>query len=95
MKTKIKVDNLKCGGCASTIKKSLLQLKGITQVDVLPDEDEVLIVYENDEQLRIAKEKLLELGYPETGTTKGLEATMTNLKSYLSCAIGKVGKKEN
>jgi hypothetical protein len=30
------------------------------------------------------------MGYPEKGSTQGLDAGVSNIKSYVSCAIGKM-----
>ena len=38
MKSIIYIDNLKCGGCASTIKKELSQLNGVKDVKVNNDD---------------------------------------------------------
>jgi copper chaperone len=90
MKTLIKVDNLKCGGCAHTIEKNLLEIENIQNVIVKPDEGEVIIEHNGLKEMYEAKEKLSQLGYPEEGTTKGLDAMTKNLRSYVSCAVGKL-----
>lgn len=90
METIIKVDNLKCGGCASTIKKHLTEINGIENVSVQPEASEVHIVYNSVGSLDLAKIELKHLGYPESGTTEGIEKITDNLKSYVSCAIGKL-----
>jgi copper chaperone len=44
-----------------------------------------------DESLREAVvSKLKSMGYPEHGSVSGLEAGLTNAKSFVSCAIGRV-----
>ncbi len=84
------VENLKCGGCATTIKKSLAGLSGVTAVDVDPEKGEV--VFQADPGLRPkVAETLRAIGYPETGTVAGLAASVASAKSYVSCAIGKLG----
>jgi hypothetical protein len=35
-------------------------------------------------------EKLQDMGYPEKGSIEGFEAGVSNIKSYVSCAIGKM-----
>jgi copper chaperone len=94
METVIKVDHLKCGGCANTITKSLLLIPDIYKVDVYPDKEQVVIGHDNDEGLNAAKMELRKLGYPESGTTEGIEKITTNIKSYVSCAVGKLTDKK-
>jgi copper chaperone len=92
METKIKIDHLKCDGCAATIKKSLFKIKGIEAVIILPDTEEVFISYKDHLSLKLAKDELRRLGYPETGTTQGIEKITGNIRSYISCAVGKISK---
>jgi copper chaperone CopZ len=87
MKTaEIKIANLKCGGCASTIKKELLQLEGVNEVNVNNDTDSVRVAY-NEEVRESIVNRLHELGYPEATEKNGL---LLKLKSYSSCMIGKI-----
>lgn len=95
METQIIVDNLKCNGCATTIRRELKKLVGIVDVKVIPEESEVDVFYNDKANLNSVKERLNELGYPITGTDQGgLEKITTNLKSYVSCAIGRLTKDE-
>lgn len=95
METQIIVDNLKCGGCAATIRKELKKLSGIIDVKVVPEQSEVDVFYNETADLNSVKERLNELGYPVSGTEQGsVEKLTTNLKSYVSCAIGRLSKKE-
>ncbi len=95
MKTQLTVDNLKCGGCAATIRKELKKIKGITEVAVFPEKSEVDVDYQDKADLNLVYERLNALGYPLSGTDQGgLEKITTNLKSYVSCAIGRLSKKE-
>ena len=87
MKTEeIKIANLKCGGCATTIKKELLQLEGVDEVSVNNDTDSVIVTY-NEEVRESITNRLHELGYPEATEHNGL---ILKLKSYSSCMIGKI-----
>jgi copper chaperone CopZ len=87
MKTEeIKIANLKCGGCATTIKKELLELEGVNQVSVNNDTDSVRVTY-NEEVRDSITNRLHELGYPEATEKNGL---LLKLKSYSSCMIGKI-----
>lgn len=83
---KILVDNLKCGGCATSVKIALGNLQGISQVEVLPDECMVEFDSENEVAKSMAVEKLKNLGYPPQGTSTLVQKG----KSYVSCVIGRV-----
>ncbi len=93
--TKIKIDNLKCGGCATSIEMGLLALNGVTKAHVIHETDEVEITYEEGTNLLAIKNKLKQMGYPEAGTTQGLEKITTSMKSYVSCAVGKLNNHED
>jgi len=93
---KVQVENLKCGGCASTIKNGIREIKGVNEVLVNPEEQWVEIKHEKGIDLNAILEKLKVMGYPKTGTTEGLEKFGRNLKSYVSCAIGRIeGESKN
>ncbi|MBL7902772.1 MAG: heavy-metal-associated domain-containing protein [Bacteroidia bacterium] len=87
---KIQVENLKCGGCANTIKNGIRELKGVNEVLVNPEEQWVEIRHEKAIDENGILEKLKAMGYPKAGTTEGLEKFGRNLKSYFSCAIGRL-----
>lgn len=95
MKTTIKVDNLKCGGCAAAITKRLGSLPGITEVFVLPEKDEVDIFHSEQADLENIKQELRKIGYPERGTAEGIDKFTSNVRSYASCAVGRLSKNEN
>lgn len=87
MKTEeIKIANLKCGGCATTIKKELLEIDGVNDVKVDTDNDSVTVTYK-DEVRETILDRLHQLGYPEATEKNGL---LLQLKSYSSCMIGKI-----
>lgn len=87
MKTEeINVANLKCNGCATTIKKELQKMSGINSVEVDVENSKVLISYNNIERALII-DKLHSLGYPEATEENGL---LLQLKSYTSCMVGKI-----
>lgn len=86
MKADIQIENLKCGGCAATIKKGLLSLKNINEVEVNVDNSIVSITSEV-ENLEVIKEKLSSLGYPEVGDKNTI---VHKAKSFVSCAVGRI-----
>ncbi|MCK5536393.1 MAG: heavy-metal-associated domain-containing protein [Bacteroidales bacterium] len=86
-KVTIKVENLKCGGCASSVKKSLHKINEVKNVEVNVETSEVEISFDNEyDQIEVYKAKLKKLGYPEFGNN----STASITKSYVSCAIGKM-----
>ena len=89
MKYDIQVENIRCGGCASTIGKRLGALDGVEQVDV--DIENGIVRIEAGEGMRDAlAAELLGLGYPESGSAEGIAAARAKAKSFVSCAVGKI-----
>ena len=86
MTTEIVIENLKCGGCAATIKKGLLSLENISEVSV-DVENSIVSVTSKIENLKIIKEKLSKLGYPEMGDKN---TVLHKAKSFVSCAVGRI-----
>lgn len=89
MKTTVHIQNLKCGGCASTITKSLNVLDDVSDVIVEIEDESVTFDYSDENTLHLVKETLAKLGYPEDGERNSLS---DKAKSYISCAIGKITK---
>jgi copper chaperone len=87
MKTeKLLLANIKCSGCATTIKNELLKIKGVENITVDIENDSIELSYnETDRELII--HRLHSLGYPEATEKNGL---LLQLKSYSSCMIGKI-----
>jgi len=88
MKTEtIKVDNLKCQGCAKTIRRELTWIGEVISVDVDVEHSVVTVDYAGKNRMRkVFVEKLRKLGYPEEGTGN----INQKVKSYVSCAIGRI-----
>ena len=84
-KLELFVENIKCGGCMTSIKKGILDLSGVTNVDIALEEEKITIEGIHLNKAAIAK-KLDGMGYPE----KGNNTLFKEAKSYVSCAIGKV-----
>lgn len=85
---KIAVDNLKCSGCATSIKNKLNSLEGVTSVEVNEDNDIVTVEYEHHDHIwEDVIQALKGMGYAEKGTGNFIDKA----KSYVSCAVGKMG----
>ena len=80
------IENLKCGGCANSIKKGLLSIENVQEVDIDLDTSEVKVKMSQD-ILSLVKEKLSKLGYPEMGDKN---TVLHKAKSYVSCAVGRM-----
>ena len=83
----IRIANLKCGGCETTIKLKLSALEGVESVSVNQEEDSVTIVHSGKMKREDFTKKLHDLGYPEATEENGL---LLKLKSYASCVLGRM-----
>ncbi|MBJ2174314.1 heavy-metal-associated domain-containing protein [Aureibaculum sp. A20] len=88
--TTIEILNLKCGGCANTIKKGILSVDGVSEVNIDLETSKVSVDSENETVLDSVKAKLSKMGYPEAGDTNTI---MHKAKSFVSCATGRMGEK--
>ena len=85
----VAVENIKCGGCARSIEKSVAAIPGVKGLTVNVEANQVTV--QGDESLRTTVlERLARLGYPERGAVAGFDAAAAKAKSFVSCAIGKV-----
>jgi copper chaperone len=90
---RIEVENVKCGGCANSIRKGLLDVAGVSGVDV--DIETGVVEVRADEALRAdITRRLASMGYPETGSVQGLQSAGAKAKSFVSCAVGRMNKTE-
>ncbi|HIP61939.1 MAG TPA: copper chaperone [Sulfurovum sp.] len=90
MKQTFEVVNVKCGGCAGTLKDKLKNDFGEVEVDlnVEPRKITLDIEDENIEALAVALKKL---GYPLVTEELGfVDSTTAKAKSFVSCAVGKM-----
>lgn len=83
---KIIVVNLKCGGCASTIKTGLAKI-GMKNVKV--GVDDKTVTFDGDRKTALAA--LSKMGYPQEGS-KEADSLFKKAKSFVSCAIGKTNQ---
>lgn len=89
--TTIEILNLKCGGCANTIKKGIASIEGISEVTVDLDTSKVTVDTDNESIILSVKKKLSKMGYPEMGDANTM---LHKAKSFVSCASGRMGEKE-
>lgn len=88
---RISVENIKCGGCANSIRKGLLELDGVSAVEVEIEEGWVEVSASEALQPVIIK-KLHVMGYPESGSAHGFGAAGAKARSFVSCAVGRLSK---
>ncbi len=85
----ISVENIKCGGCASTITSKLNAMDVIDSCEV--DIKNGIVTIDGDAAHKEeVTQLLLSLGYPESGTAEGLKAAKAKAKSFVSCAVGRM-----
>ncbi|HEB81696.1 MAG TPA: cation transporter [Gammaproteobacteria bacterium] len=89
MAYQVSVENIKCGGCAGTIKKRLNELDAVNDCEV--DIENGIVSIDGDESHKDeVVALLLKLGYPESGTAEGIAAAKAKAKSFVSCAVGRM-----
>ena len=90
MKKSFEVLNIKCEGCANSIKKELSKYFKFIDVNLTKEPKIVTVDIENEEDELRFKKILRKLGYPliddELST---VEEFSLKTKSYISCAVGK------
>ncbi len=91
MKQTFEVINVKCGGCANTLKTKLHEAFGEIEVN-LDIEPRLITLDIEKSDIPALRKKLISLGYPmsdeELSTIEGFSTTA---KSFVSCAVGKMG----
>ncbi len=91
MMTTLEILNLKCGGCANTIKKGILTIDGIDEVTVDIENSKVSFNAPSESVITLVKEKLSKMGYPEAGDNNTI---VHKAKSFVSCATGRMTSEE-
>jgi len=89
------LENIKCGGCANSIRKQLEALEEIQAATVDIEGGRVSMELASGvEATEAVREKLaqlfLNMGYPESGSVEGFKAAGAKAKSFVSCAVGKM-----
>ena len=92
MKKTYEVANIRCEGCANTIKKALSEHFGNSvevDLEVVPRKVTVELETNSDEEIFITT--LRKLGYPLIDDEiSNVESAVMKGKSFVSCAIGKL-----
>jgi copper chaperone len=83
------IDNVKCGGCARRIRQRVAALAGVSRVSVDVDAGTISFDAADDVQLKVAK-TLATLGYPRSGSVSGVGAVAADVRSVVSCTIGRL-----
>jgi copper chaperone CopZ len=92
MKRTFEVLNVKCGGCAHTLKTKLEPLFGPVEVD-LESMPRRIILEIGEESVEELRAHLRKLGYPMSDEEMGFfDAGTAKARSFVSCAVGKMEK---
>jgi len=90
MKQTFEVINVKCGGCASTLKSALKGEFGEVEVNLDIEPRQITLDIE-ESNLPALRAKLKKLGYPMSDEDLStVEGFTTTAKSFVSCAVGKM-----
>lgn len=89
---KITIDNLKCGGCANSIRTAISKIDGVEEVHVNVETSEVEVLSDESLAREEILNKLSSMGYPEQGAQNNLGH---KAKSYVSCMIGRMSPEES
>jgi len=84
----IKVENIKCGGCMSSIKTALLKLDNVQEVSIDKDTETISVSSALPLDRELLVNQLAKMGYPETGNNN----LLLKAKSFVSCAVGNFSK---
>lgn len=89
MKTILEIQNLKCGGCESTIRKKLNMLPFVNDLDINLEDSTISFKSIPPEETERVIQRLSELGYPVSDEANSLGK---KAKSFVSCVIGRIQK---
>lgn len=85
----IAVENIKCGGCANSIRSKLVDQALAHGVEVDIEQGQVHVDGDPAARDKVAA-ALARMGYPEVGSVEGMKAAAAKAKSFVSCAIGRI-----
>ncbi|MGP1449824.1 MAG: heavy-metal-associated domain-containing protein [Wolinella sp.] len=81
MKKSFEVENVKCGGCANSLKSSLEGEFGVIDVDI---DGKKITLDIDDSKIEKLRARLKEIGFPIAGDG----GFLGKLKSFISCKLG-------
>ena len=81
---KFYAENIRCEGCANTIKSELLKIPGVQAVTVAIPEKKIAVMGIGINRAQITA-TLKKLGYPESGHNSFFSKAL----SFVSCSAGK------
>lgn len=87
MRSILYVQNLRCGGCAATIIQALSSIAGVTNAEVIPEEDKVSFFTKSDSTRLVAILAIKRLGYPAIEDSNSMN---DRARSIISCVKGKL-----
>ena len=87
MNTTIIIQNLKCNGCANTIRTKLSKIDHLSNIEIDLENNAVSFDFITEEDLIKAKDLLKTLGYPSAEEGNSL---ISKARSFVSCASGKL-----
>jgi copper chaperone CopZ len=80
------VENIKCGGCANSIRKKLSDIQGVQNVEVDIEHGKITLDGLSEQDRPSVIKVLADMGYTEPGEGDMLDKA----KSYVSCMIGRI-----
>jgi copper chaperone len=86
MEMQIKVENIKCGGCANSIRNAVMKVEGVSRAEVDVESGTITLDVAPEVKRETITSKLHTMGYPEPGKGSGL----TTAASFVSCMVGRV-----
>ena len=93
MKKSFNALNIKCGGCANTVKESLKKDFGEVEVDLEQEPRVVTVEIKDEEAEKLFRKTMRGLGYPMDDEDLGaFTSTGLKAKSFVSCAVGKMNQ---
>lgn len=87
MKSVLRINNLRCGGCANTISNQLLKNAEVEKVEVSHEDSSVTVEHLESISVDALAEQLAKIGYPLVGDENSI---LTKAKGLKSCMIGKL-----
>ena len=78
--------NIKCSGCAASIRDKARSVNGVEDVVVNEEECHIQLKYDGESTRSEVLRSLKNMGYPEATEANGL---LLKAKSYASCMVGR------